>query len=94
MLSNGAAYDITQSGDTIKWAHHTSGFKHFVNCEWDGERFIGECQRVSKHNGCMTRIQIVITMLSDTRFIQNQRALDANCDLPLTYMEDFEARKR
>ena len=95
LFSNGHSVDITQRGNTIAWAFQSNaGYKHLITCEWDGEQFIGVCVRTSPGSGCITRLRMVITMLSETRFTIDSSALDANCDLPLGWKESAEGLKR
>ena len=94
LLSNGTTHVITQRDNNIGWAGQDNGFTYVVTCEWDGERFVGVCQRTNKRDGCVTRLRMVLTMLSATQYRQEQTALDESCDLPLAYKEIFEARKR
>jgi hypothetical protein len=94
-LSSGDSWDITQRGNTITWAFQSNiGYKHLCTCEWDGERFTGVMRRQSPGSGCMTRLRVVITMLSETHFQSNVTALDANCDLPVGWKDSGEGFKR
>jgi hypothetical protein len=94
-LSSGDSWDITQRGNTITWAFQSNiGYKHLCTCEWDGDRFTGVMRRQSPGSGCMTRLRVVITMLSETHFQSNVTALDANCDLPVGWKDSGEGFKR
>ncbi len=58
------------------------GFSHQLNLSYVAPtRLEGMVTRRNRSNGCITHMNIGITMLSAANFTLTWRALDANCDL-------------